>query len=77
MAGHAVIVKRVTFEADSQKALGEIVMKEARQYIPFDINDVFLDYQVLGTGQKENTFDVLLVASKKSRTKFGWYTRTV
>lgn len=65
MAGHAVIVKRVTFEADSQKALGEIVMKEARQYIPFDINDVFLDYQVLGPGQKENTFDVLLVASKK------------
>lgn len=65
MAGHAVIVKRVTFEADSSKALADVVLKDARQYIPFDINDVFLDYQVLGPGQKENTYDVLLVASKK------------
>jgi len=65
MAGHAVIVKRVTFESESLKTLGDTVMKDARQYIPFDINDVFLDYQVLGPGQKEKSFDVLLVASKK------------
>ena len=65
MAGHAVIVKRVTFESESLKTLGDTVMRDARQYIPFDINDVFLDYQVLGPGQKEKSFDVLLVASKK------------
>jgi type IV pilus assembly protein PilM len=41
------------------------VLKDARQYIPFDINDVFLDYQVLGPGQKEKSYEVLLVASKK------------
>ena len=65
MAGHAVIVKRVTFESESVKTLGDTVLKDARQYIPFDINDVYLDYQVLGPGQKEKSFDVLLVASKK------------
>jgi type IV pilus assembly protein PilM len=65
MAGHAVIVKRVAFESESLKTLGDTVLKDARQYIPFDINDVFLDYQVLGPGQKEKSFDVLLVASKK------------
>jgi len=65
MAGHAVIVKRVVFESESLKTLGDTIMKDARQYIPFDINDVYLDYQVLGTGQKEKSFDVLLVASKK------------
>lgn len=65
MAGHAVIVKRVTFESESLKALGDTVLRDARQYIPFDINDVFLDYQVLGPGPKEKSFDVLLVASKK------------
>jgi len=65
MAGHAVIVKRVAFESESVKGLDEIVQKDAKQYIPFDINDVYLDYQVLGPAQKEKTFDVLLVASKK------------
>lgn len=65
MAGHAVIVKRVTFESDSPKALGDTVHKDARQYIPFDINDVYLDFQVLGPGAKEKSYDVLLVASKK------------
>ena len=65
MAGHAVIVKRVVFEAESPKAIGDTVMKDARQYIPFDINDVYLDYQILGPGQKEKSYDVLLVASKK------------
>ncbi len=65
MAGHAVIVKRVTFESDSPKALSDTVHKDARQYIPFDINDVYLDFQVLGPGPKDKSYDVLLVASKK------------
>ncbi len=65
MAGHAVIVKRVMFESESVKDLGDIVQKDAKQYIPFDINDVYLDYQVLGPAQKEKNYDVLLVASKK------------
>jgi type IV pilus assembly protein PilM len=65
MAGHAVIVKRVTFESDSPKTLPDTVHKDARQYIPFDINDVYLDFQVLGPGAKDNSYDVLLVASKK------------
>lgn len=65
MAGHAVIIKRVTFEAESLKALADVIEKDARQYIPFDIDDVYLDYEVLGEGQKEKAFEVLLVASKK------------
>lgn len=65
LAGHAVIVKRVSFEANSLSTLKEIVLKEARQYIPFDINDVYLDYQILDDKQAGNKYDVLLVASKK------------
>lgn len=65
LAGHAVIVKRVLFEAESPTALHDIVFRDARQYIPFDINDVFLDFQVLGRGEKPSSFEVLLVASKK------------
>lgn len=65
VAGHSVIVKRVVCEAESPKLLGEVVHRDARQYIPFDITDVFLDYQYLAPGTKEKTHEVLLVASKK------------
>jgi type IV pilus assembly protein PilM len=65
MAGHAVIVKRVFFKSGPAKELQKNINKEARQYIPFDLEDVYLDYQVLGPGDKKETVEVLLVASKK------------
>jgi type IV pilus assembly protein PilM len=65
VAGHSVIVKRVAFEADSEKDLPDVVARDARQYIPFDITDVFLDYQYLAPGVKAKSHEVLLVASKK------------
>ncbi|MGM0609570.1 MAG: type IV pilus assembly protein PilM [Thermodesulfobacteriota bacterium] len=64
MAGHSVIVKRVLFEKLSDKDMAKTVREEAKQYIPFDINDVYLDYQVIE--QEENKArEVMLVASKK------------
>ncbi len=65
MAGHAVIIKRVTFSAAKARGLEENIHEEAKQYIPFDIDDVYLDYQIMGEGQGENSVDVVLVASKK------------
>ena len=65
MAGHSVIVKRAFFADKPLKELEKSVYREARQYIPFDLNDVYLDYQVLGQGGKQGTVEVLLVASKK------------
>ncbi len=65
MAGHSVIVKRVFFKSRPRKELEQSIYKEARQYIPFDLNDVYLDYQVMGPGGKEDTLEVMLVASKK------------
>lgn len=65
MAGHAVIIKRVNFPSASAKELKAGIQKEAKQYIPFDIQDVYMDYQVMGPGEEENSVEVLLVASKK------------
>jgi type IV pilus assembly protein PilM len=46
--------------------LEEHIMAEAEQYIPFDIEDVYLDFQDLKTGTKETErTDVMLVAAKK------------
>jgi type IV pilus assembly protein PilM len=50
--------------------LSESIHWEAEQYIPFDIQDVNLDYQILdpGTGKDtKGTMDVLLVAAKKEK----------
>ena len=56
LSGHAVIVKRLSLPAMSQAELAEAIPWEAEQYIPFDIADVQLDYQVVGsnTGGKSD-----------------------
>jgi type IV pilus assembly protein PilM len=58
----------------SAEELSESIRWEAEQYVPFDINDVNLDYVVLESGAGD-TMDVLLVAVKKD--KIGDYTSVI
>lgn len=70
LSGNAVIVKKITLPLMSESELGESIYWEAEQYIPFDIQDVNLDYQVIETGVESadrGTMDVLLVAAKKEK----------
>jgi type IV pilus assembly protein PilM len=74
LSGNAVIVKKITLPLMTETELSESIYWEAEQYIPFDIQDVNLDYQVLengATGQDDGggrgTMDVLLVAAKKEK----------
>jgi type IV pilus assembly protein PilM len=69
LSGNAVIVKKITLPMMSESELSESISWEAEQYIPFDIQDVNLDYQVLDSGQAsgKGTMDVLLVAAKKEK----------
>jgi len=69
LSGNAVIVKKITLPMMSEGELSESISWEAEQYIPFDIQDVNLDYQVLDSGQAsgKGTMDVLLVAAKKEK----------
>jgi type IV pilus assembly protein PilM len=70
LSGNAVIVKKMTLPAMTEAELGESIYWEAEQYIPFDIQDVNLDYQILdpGTGaEAKGTMEVLLVAAKKEK----------
>jgi type IV pilus assembly protein PilM len=66
VSGHSVIIKKISLPAMSEDELAESIRWEAEQYVPFDINDVHLDYVVL-EGEKEDTMDVLLVAVKKEK----------
>ncbi len=63
ISGYSVIVKKINLEIMSPQELDEYIADEAEQYIPFDIEDVYLDYQVIKTSNERN--DVMLVAAKK------------
>jgi type IV pilus assembly protein PilM len=67
ISGHSVIVKKISLPVQSDEELSESIRWEAEQYIPFDIADVNLDYQVLGENVGTGNFDVLLVAVKKDK----------
>ncbi|MCD4750309.1 MAG: pilus assembly protein PilM [Thermoanaerobaculales bacterium] len=67
LSGHSVIIKKIELPTMSQEELAESIQWEAEQYIPFDINDVNLDYQILDDGGGGENMDVLLVAVKNDR----------
>jgi type IV pilus assembly protein PilM len=69
LSGNAVIVKKISVPAMTEAELAESIYWEAEQYIPFDIQDVNLDYQILDRGDAsgKGSMDVLLVAAKKEK----------
>jgi len=67
MSGGSVIAKRVTLPKMSEAELSESIRWEAEQHIPFDIEDVELDFQVLR--QDGPQLEVMLVAVKKGKVQ--------
>ncbi len=67
VSGHSVIVKRIAVKSMNDQELAEAMQSEAAQHIPFDISDVYMDYQVLNDGEGSPTMDVLLCAVKKDK----------
>ncbi len=77
ISGFSVIVKKISISKREESALDSTIHEEAEQYIPFDISDVNLDYEILtgtekeGNGEEEeqkkssDLMDVMLVAAKK------------
>ncbi len=66
LAGHSsVIIKRISLPEMSEEELSESIRFEAEQYVPFNIEDVNLDFQILGPKEEAGQMDVILVAVKK------------
>jgi type IV pilus assembly protein PilM len=65
ISGHSVIIKKIEMPLMRGEELEEQARWEAEQYIPYNINDVELDYQVLQRRPTEGAMDLLLVAAKK------------
>jgi type IV pilus assembly protein PilM len=66
VSGHSsVIIKRISLPQMSEEELTESIRFEAEQYVPFGIDDVNLDFQIIGPAAEEGQIDVILVAVKK------------
>jgi type IV pilus assembly protein PilM len=71
ISGHSVIVKKIALPPMPDEELEMQVMLAAEQYIPFDINEVNLDFHVLNPLEQSDDgqpqMSVLLVAAKKEK----------
>ena len=67
VSGHSVIIKKITLPLLEEDELYDQVYADAGQYIPFDIADVSLDYQVLEPTPAGDGYEVLLVAVKRDK----------
>lgn len=66
ISGNAVIIRKISLPAMTSEELEDQISWEAEQYIPFDIKDVHIDFQILGPDPLDpSKVLVLLVASKK------------
>lgn len=63
--GNSVIIKRISMMAMNEAELAEAIQWEAGQYIPFDIEEVKIDHQILETDAATGNIVVLLVAVKR------------
>lgn len=71
ISGHSVIVKKINLPPMPDDEVEGQVKLAAEQYIPFDINEVNLDFHVLNpveqSDEGEPQMSVLLVAAKKDK----------
>ncbi len=66
VGGYSVIVKKINVQQMPEDQLQETIHFEAEQYIPFDINEVNLDFQILEQSENNlNQMSVLLIAAKQ------------
>lgn len=70
ISGHAVIIKKINLPPMPDEELPGQVKLAAEQYIPFDINEVNIDFHVLPTDllpEEQEDMAVILVAAKKDK----------
>ncbi|MBE0500145.1 MAG: type IV pilus assembly protein PilM [Desulfuromonadales bacterium] len=66
ISGHSVIIRKIKLPIMTEEEMEASIQWEAEQYIPFEISEVNLDFQILGPDAKDTSqMNVVLVAAKK------------
>jgi len=65
VSGNALIIKTVTMPLMTELELESTIEFEADQHIPYDMEDVYLDFHILGVTEDGGEMEVVLVACKR------------
>jgi type IV pilus assembly protein PilM len=66
ISGHSVIIRKIQLPIMTEEELEASIQWEAEQYIPFEISEVNLDFQITGPDSNDpSVMNVILVAAKK------------
>ncbi len=65
VGGHDVIIKKIEMDRMKEGDARKVIRWEAEQHVPFDINSVELDFQILDPTGSGAQMQVLLVAVKR------------
>jgi type IV pilus assembly protein PilM len=66
ISGHSVIIRKIKLPIMTEEEMEASIQWEAEQYIPFEISEVNLDFQILGPDSADSSqMNVILVAAKK------------
>ncbi|MCX7770474.1 MAG: pilus assembly protein PilM [Proteobacteria bacterium] len=66
VSGQSVIVKKINVPFMTEEEFANSIQWETEQYLPFNIQDVYCDFKILGESSEiQGQLDVLLVAAKK------------
>lgn len=65
ISGSSVIVRFITMPKMSYDELKSAIKFEAEKFIPFNMADCTIDFQILKKDPRENKLDILLVAAKR------------
>ncbi|HEY3434408.1 MAG TPA: type IV pilus assembly protein PilM, partial [Solirubrobacterales bacterium] len=66
VGGRDVIIKKISMDRMSEDDAREVIRWEAEQHVPFDMENVELDFQVLDPDGEGLQMTVLLVAAKRA-----------
>ncbi len=65
VGGRDVIIKKIQIERTKEQQARELMSWEAEQHVPFDMESVELDFQILDPDGTDAMMSVLLVAAKR------------
>jgi type IV pilus assembly protein PilM len=65
VGGHDVIIKKIAMDRMTEADAREVIRWEAEQHVPFDMENVQLDFQILDPDGSKPQMQVLLVAAKR------------
>ena len=65
LGGASVILRQISLPRMSEEELEESLAWEAKQYIPFDLEEVYLDFHISPHAPDADQMDVILVAAKR------------